>query len=87
MATFLDIGILENFSIVFVFLLIFTIVYAILEYSSPFGKGKKGLHGIISLAVAFLIIISKPAVLLVTYLTPWFIVLFMFIFFMLFFDY
>jgi len=84
MATFLDVGILEKFSIIFVFLLVFTIIYAVLEYSNPFGGGKKGLHAIIALAVAFLIVISKPAVIMVNFMTPWFLVLFLFIFFILF---
>ncbi|NQU98235.1 hypothetical protein HQ533_02105 [Candidatus Woesearchaeota archaeon] len=84
MATFLDIGIIEHFSIVFVFLLIFTVIYALLEYSKPFGKGKKGLHGIIALVLGLLIVISKPAVLLVNFLTSWFLVLFLFLFLVIF---
>lgn len=84
MATFLDIGLLENFSIVFVFLLIFAIIYAILEYSNPFGKEKKGLHAIISFAIAFIMILSKSALVLINFLTPWFVVMFLFVFFLLF---
>lgn len=85
MATFLDIGILENFSIVFVFLLVFSIILALLEYSKPFGKeNTRGLHGIIALAISFLVIISKTAVLMINSLIPWFLVLFLFIFFGLF---
>ncbi|MFH1589517.1 MAG: hypothetical protein ABIB43_03040 [archaeon] len=84
MATFMDIGILSNFSIIFVFLLIFAVMFAVLEKSSPFGKDKKGLHGIIALAIAFLIIISDVAVSMINVLTPWFVVLFIFIFFVLF---
>lgn len=84
MATFLDIGILSNFSIVFVFLLVFTVMYALLEYINPFGKERKGVHGLIALAVAILIVVSKPAVLVINFATPWFLVMFLFLFFILF---
>ena len=84
MATFLDVGILENFSIVFVFLLIFTVVYGLLEVIGMFGKDKKGLSALVALSVGILIIISKAAVVMINFITPWFIVLFLFIFFMIF---
>ncbi|MBU1201153.1 MAG: hypothetical protein KJ583_01685 [Nanoarchaeota archaeon] len=84
MATFLDIGIVENFSIVFVFILIFTIIYALLEYSKPFGSANKGLHGLIAIAISFLLVISKAAVLMINFMTSWFVVLFLFIVFSLF---
>lgn len=84
MATFLDISILEDFSIVFIFLLVFVIVYAFLEYSNIFGQGRKGINGIIALAIGILIVISRPAVLLINSITPWFMILFIFIFFIIF---
>ncbi|MFC2136032.1 hypothetical protein ACFLTH_15565 [Bacteroidota bacterium] len=84
MATFLDIGLISKISIIFVFLLVFAIIYAVLEYITPFGSDKKGIHAIIGLAIAFIIIISKPAVLMVNFMTPWFLVLFLFIFFIIF---
>ncbi|MFH1770992.1 MAG: hypothetical protein ABH828_05570 [archaeon] len=84
MATFLDIGILKDFSIVFVFLLVFVVIYAFLEYSNIFGQGRKGINGIIALAIGILIVISRPAVLLIHNITPWFMILFIFIFFVIF---
>ncbi|MBU0637061.1 MAG: hypothetical protein KKF89_00355 [Nanoarchaeota archaeon] len=84
MATFMDIGIIQHFSIVFVFLLIFALVYAIMEYTKLFGKDMKGIHAIIALALAILIVISKPAVAVLNVITPWFLVLFLFIFFIIF---
>jgi len=84
MATFMDIGILADFSIVFVFLLIFAVVFAFLERMNVFGKEKKGMHGLIALAISFLIIISKQAVNMIHFLTPWFVVLFLFLFLILF---
>jgi len=79
MATFMDIGILSEFSIFFVFLFVFTIIFSILEYANPFGKDKKGLHGLIAISVSILLVISKAAVLVIQTMTPWFMILFLFI--------
>lgn len=84
MATFLDIGILEHFSSIFTFILVYIIIYGTLEVSSPFGKGRKGLHALIALCIAFIIIVSKIAMFMISYMTPWFVVLFLFIFFLIF---
>lgn len=81
MATFLDIGILSEFNIVFVFLLVFSVIFAFLESIGIFGKDKKGIHAIMAFALSFLIIISKVAVSMVNFMTPWFMILFLFIFF------
>ncbi|MBU0665800.1 MAG: hypothetical protein ABIC91_06385 [Nanoarchaeota archaeon] len=83
MATFLDVGILEHFSVIFIFLLIFAITYAVLTFSNPFGKEAKGLYAIIALAISFLVVRYKPAILMINFMTPWFLVAFLFIFFML----
>jgi len=83
MATFLDIGIFQHINIVFVFILVFAIVYALLEKGKPFGDNK-GLHGIIAIAIAFILIISNISVALVNFFTSWFVVLFLFIVFSLF---
>lgn len=84
MATFLDIGILQHFSSIFTFILVYIIIYGTLEVNSPFGKDKKGLHALIALAISFIIIVSKIAMFIIGYMTPWFVVLFLFIFFILF---
>jgi magnesium-transporting ATPase (P-type) len=84
MATLLDISILENFSIIFTFLLVFVILYAMLEYFQWFGKDKRGLHSLISLAIAFMVIVSDSVRIVVESITPWFLVMILFIFFIVF---
>ena len=81
MATFLDIGILENFSIIFVFILVFIVLYGLLEYTKPMGGDRRGLHAWIALALALIVIVIKPALFMINFMTPWFVVLFIFIFF------
>ncbi|MBW2990815.1 hypothetical protein KY348_03855 [Candidatus Woesearchaeota archaeon] len=84
MATFLDITLLENFGVIFVVLLIFLILFGLLEYIKAFGEGKKGLHAIIALAIALLFLISKTASSMVQLMVPWFMVIIIFLFFTMF---
>jgi hypothetical protein len=84
MATFLDIGILEHFSSIFVVLLVFVIVFGLLEMVKAFGEGKKGLNAIVALVIALLFLVSKLATKMVSTMVPWFIVTTIFIFFVLF---
>lgn len=84
MATFLDISILGNFIGIFTFLLVFVIVYGMLELFNIFGDGHKGLHAIIALAIAFIVIFSKGVVTVIQTFTPWFTILILVIFFILF---
>ena len=55
MATFLDIGLAQHFSVVFTILLVFVIVFAVLEKSKILG-GNKGLHSLIALSLAMLML-------------------------------
>ncbi len=84
MATFLDVGLLEHFSVIFVVLVVFVIVFGLLEYIKAFGSDKKGLHAIIAFVVALLFLVSKAASTMVTFMVPWFLVLILFVFFSMF---
>lgn len=75
MATFLDIGILKNFSIVFTWLLIYVVVFGVLEWKNPFGKDKKGFNVMVALAISFLGILSTSARYFIEFVTPWFLVM------------
>ncbi|MBU2590190.1 MAG: hypothetical protein KKA65_00870 [Nanoarchaeota archaeon] len=79
MASMLDIGLLDYFVPVFVFLLIFVALYALLEKTGFFGK-TKGLNAMIAFAIAFLFILTPDLMGVVKIMTPWFTVLFVFVF-------
>ena len=83
MTTLLQVDLLENFGVVFVVLLVFLILFGLLEYIKAFGEGKRGLHGMIALVVAFLFLVSKIATKIVSFMVPWFMVAAIFIFFFL----
>ena len=85
MATLMDLSLLGHVRIVFIFILVFGIVYAILSRVKMFGSGNnQGINAIIALAVAFLVVISSSVVKLVSFMTPWFIIIVLIAFFIIF---
>jgi len=75
MATFFDISLLSHFSIIFTFLLVFALIYALMEFLKIFGENKS-IHAIVALSAAMLMIFSQKAVALVTGMVPWFMISF-----------
>lgn len=74
MATPLDVGILNHFVPIFVFILIFVVFYAILLKTNILGENK-GLMALASFVVAFLFIVTRTATEFIQLVTPWFVVL------------
>ncbi len=74
MATFLDTGLLEVFSAVFMFLLVYSIVWGILSKTKPFGDNT-GVYSLIALALSFFVLLSAPARQYIAFVAPWFLVL------------
>jgi hypothetical protein len=77
MATFLQLGILNYFSIIFPALLVFVIVFALFQKYKILGDNKS-VHTIIAIALAFLVILSASMVELINVMAPWFVVIFVF---------
>jgi hypothetical protein len=75
MATFLDLSILSGLSSVFAFLLVFALMYGLLTYTKIFNLSN-GLASIISLSIAFMILFSRPAMLAIQLVTPWYVIMF-----------
>jgi len=82
MATFLELGLLKHFIVIFPFLLVFVGTYAILTKVKILGEDK-GINAIIAFAIASMFLFVQDAVTLLTVLTPWFILAIFVIFFML----
>ncbi|MBI4154086.1 hypothetical protein HY501_02015 [Candidatus Woesearchaeota archaeon] len=78
MATILELGLLDYFSPFFVGLLVYAILYALLEKTKIFGENK-GTNAAISLALALLFLLTPDLFKLVKVITPWFTILFIFI--------
>ena len=84
MATFLDIGVIGYFGVIFAFLLVFVILYGLLSWAKPFGDGKQGIYAILAAAFAILSIINKAALFLIKFMTPWFFIVIFLGFFIIF---
>ncbi len=81
MATFLDITLLERFSIIFPFLLAFVVVYGVLSTTKIFGTNKS-IHAFFAIIVAFFTFFSPTVRIIINRMAPWFILLFIFTIFL-----
>ncbi|MFH1174064.1 MAG: hypothetical protein V1725_02970 [archaeon] len=85
MAGTIDVSLTGYFSVMFTFLFAFVLVYALLEYVKPFSdKANKGWHAMIALCISILTVVYKPAVGIISFLAPWFLIMAIVIFFILF---
>jgi len=78
MASFLDIGILDYFAPAFVFLLVFAVLFALLEKTKVFGD-KTGINSLVAFSISLLFLLTPDLVGIVKVITPWFTILFIFI--------
>ncbi len=84
MATLLDVGLLQNFSGIFTFLLVWVVTFGVLEYTNPMGDDKQGLHALISVVLSFFVLFSGQARALFEFIVPWATVLALAAFFLIF---
>lgn len=84
MVTFLDVSIISNFSAVFTFILVFVIIYGLMQSLNLLGDNRNGSHALIAVVVAFLVSMSPGVTTVLQTFTPWFTILIVIIFFILF---
>jgi len=82
MATLLDLGLLSHFSIIFPVLLVYALVVGILSYTKLLGENK-ALNNIIAIALALSISMSTMVVQIINTMSPWIILIFLFLMFLL----
>ena len=71
MATILDLGLLQSFDVIFPVILIFALVFAILQKTKIVGDSL-GINSIIAVAVAFMALLSENVIQVVKFIVPWF---------------
>ncbi len=71
MATVLDLGLLGYFNVVFSFILVWALVFALLQKTRILGD-KVGLNVLVAVAVAFLVSLSDSVVEMIRFMIPWF---------------
>jgi hypothetical protein len=77
----IDVSFLGYFSPIFVFVLVFVTVYALLQFTKMLGENKI-LHALIAVFIAVLFLFSSGATTVILFIAPWFTVLFMFLIFL-----
>jgi hypothetical protein len=82
MATLFDIGLLQYFTPIFIFLLVWAVTYGALEVTKVLGENKSW-HAIIALSAAFLLAFTSKPLQIMQSMTPWFVLFFIFILFLL----
>src|SRR3989344_8673469 len=73
MATFLDVGLIQAFDLIFPFLLTFAIVFAILQKTEVLGKSL-GINATVAIAAAFMVLLSSTLIEVINFMVPWFVV-------------
>jgi len=76
MASVLDVSLLGFFQPIFILLIVFALVYGILEKTEMFGKGKSILHLIIAICIALSTVVVKAVSGVLGTIFPWFVLLF-----------
>lgn len=78
MVTFLETGLLNYFAIIFPALLVFAIVFALLDKTKILGENR-GINAIIAIVLAFIVMLSANVAEVINLMAPWFVILFVFI--------
>ncbi|MBN1645674.1 hypothetical protein JW868_01390 [Candidatus Woesearchaeota archaeon] len=78
-STFQGLALFSTLNPIFVFLLVFVLLYAVLEKMSWVGKDKKGLNALIALFGALIVVSSTSATKMISFMGAWFFVLFFFV--------
>lgn len=78
MATLIDIGLVQYFNVIFPFLFIVAVVYALLHKTKVIGDSV-AINAVVSVVAAFAVILSDNAVKLINFIIPWFAVVVVFL--------
>jgi len=78
MATFLDVGLFSYFNVIFPVLLIFALVFALLQKTKILGTNIT-INAIIAIAIAFMSLLSTTIIKLISFMAPWFVLLLVFV--------
>lgn len=78
----IDVSLLQHFSPIIIFVLVLVLVYALLQSTKALGDNKI-IHALIALVIGLIVLYSKVATDMISYMAPWFTILFVFIIFVL----
>lgn len=78
MVTVLDTSILKAFDVIYAFILVWALMFAVLQKTKIIGQAM-GLNALIATAAGFIIIVSRRAVEMINFIIPWFTVAIIFL--------
>jgi len=78
MATVLDLGLVSYFSVIFPVILVWAIVFAMLQKTAVIGKSM-GINAVIAVAIALMTLLSQSLLDMVNFIVPWFAVVIIFL--------
>jgi len=78
MVTVLDVGLLGVFDIIFPVLLVFAILFSVLQKTAAITKNVS-VNAIIAVSIAFLVLLSQTIIDMIKFMMPWFAVLILFL--------
>ena len=71
MATVLDLGLLQAFDFIFPVILVFSLVFALLQKTKAIGDSV-GINAMIAVAASFMILLSQSVIDIINFMIPWF---------------
>lgn len=77
MATVLDLGLIQTFDVIFPVLLVFALVFAVLQKTKVVGESV-GINSVIAVVIAFMVLLSDTLVQMINFMVPWFVVVIIF---------
>lgn len=77
MATILEIGLISYFQVIFPVLIVFAIIFAVLQKTKLIGENV-AINGLIAIVAGLLTLLSKTVIGMINFMTPWFVVMILF---------
>ncbi len=81
MATILDLGLVRSFDVIYAWIFVFAIAFAILVKTELIGKDNKAINAILAFALATIMLLSRVAIDVINAMIPWFVVAIIFLLF------
>ena len=78
MATVLDVSLIQSFDIVFPVLLVFALVFSLLQKTKAISDSV-WINSLIAVKIAFMVLLSDTLIGMINFMTPWFVVMIIFL--------
>ena len=77
MVTVLDLSLIRSFDVIFPVLLVFALVFSILQKTKAIGDSV-GMNSLVAVAISFMMLLSDTLIEMINFMIPWFVVMIIF---------